>query len=85
MWQKVGIIREGKGLLLATETLEAWHKVLPEPTDRPSYELNNMVLTGRLVAEAALIREESRGAHFRSDYPQHSEAWEKHITFVCSE
>jgi L-aspartate oxidase len=82
MWQKVGIIREGNGLFLAVETLENWHKILPEPTDRPSYELNNLVLTGRLVAEAALIREESRGAHFRSDFPQHSQAWEKHITFV---
>ncbi len=84
MWQKVGIIREGPGLLKAVEMLEAWHRVLPEPTDRPSYELNNLVLTGRLVAEAALIREESRGAHFRSDYPLHSQSWEKHITFMRS-
>jgi L-aspartate oxidase len=84
MWQKVGIIREGKGLLLAAETLVSWQKILPEPTDRPSYEFNNLVLTGRLVAEAALIREESRGAHFRSDFPQHSHDWEKHITFVLS-
>jgi L-aspartate oxidase len=84
MWQKVGIIREGQGLLHAAQTLEGWGKVLPEPTDRPSYELNNLVLTGRLVAEAALIREESRGAHFRSDFPLHSSAWEKHITFTRS-
>jgi L-aspartate oxidase len=44
--------------------------------------LNNLVLTGRLVAEAAIAREESRGAHFRSDFPQHSAEWEKHITFT---
>jgi L-aspartate oxidase len=36
------------------------------------------------VAEAALIRAESRGAHFRSDFPLHSSAWEKHITFTRS-
>jgi len=84
MWQKVGIIRDGRGLLQAAQTLETWQKGLPDPTDRPSYELNNLVLTGRLVAEAALIREESRGAHYRSDFPQHSQDWEKHITFVRS-
>jgi L-aspartate oxidase len=81
MWSKVGIIRDKDGLIQATRTLASWQRCLPEPTDRPSYELNNLVLTGRLVAEAALVREESRGAHFRSDFPKHSDKWEKHITF----
>jgi L-aspartate oxidase len=84
MWHKVGIIRDRSGLIQAADTLAAWQKCLPEPTDRPTYELNNLVLTGRLVAQAALIREESRGAHFRSDFPQHSTDWEKHITFTRS-
>jgi L-aspartate oxidase len=82
MWSKVGIIRDETGLNQAVERLAAWQRCLPEPTDRPSYELNNLVLTARLVAEAALIRKESRGAHFRSDFPKHSEDWEKHITFT---
>jgi len=82
MWNKVGIIREKSGLVQAVETLAAWQNCLPEPSDRHTYELNNLVLTGRLVSEAALIREESRGAHFRSDFPQHSLKWEKHITFT---
>ena len=51
------------------------------PADRPSYELCNLVLTGRLVTEAALVREESRGAHFRSDFPRHSPQWRRHIIF----
>jgi L-aspartate oxidase len=38
-----------------------------------------MIITGRLIAEAALLREESRGAHFRSDFPQRSAAWLRHI------
>jgi L-aspartate oxidase len=83
MWHKVGIIRDNVGLIQASDNLAAWHRCLPEPTDRPSYELNNLVLTSRLVAEAALIREESRGAHFRSDFPKHDPEWEKHITFTC--
>jgi L-aspartate oxidase len=82
MWNRVGIVRDREGLLLATDTLSFWQSCLPETTDRPTYELNNLVLTGRLVAEAALIREESRGAHFRSDFPDHLKDWEKHIIFT---
>lgn len=82
MWDKVGILREKKGLIIAAETLAAWQKSLPDPTDRPSYELSNLITAGRLVTEAALIREESRGAHFRSDFPEHSKDWEKHIVFT---
>jgi L-aspartate oxidase len=81
LWDKVGIVRSGEGLRHATNILAAWEKELKPPTDRPSYELANMVLVGRLMAEAALIREESRGAHFRSDFPNPSDAWLKHIVF----
>jgi L-aspartate oxidase len=82
MWDKVGIIRDKKGLTTVTDTLANWQHCLPEPTDRPSYELSNLVLAGRLMAEAALIREESRGAHFRSDFPHTSAEWQNHIVFT---
>jgi L-aspartate oxidase len=39
------------------------------------------VLCGRLAAEAALAREESRGAHYRADFPQPREAWRRHLVF----
>jgi len=81
-WDKVGIIRNRDGLTEAADTLAAWQEMLPEPTDRPSYELHNLVLTGRLVTEAALLREESRGAHFRSDFPESSPQWQHHIVFT---
>ncbi len=79
MWENVGIIRAGDTLDKAANTICAWEKRLEKPSDRSSYELNNMVLTARLVAEAALIRKESRGAHFRTDYPGTSPDWVKHI------
>jgi len=81
-WDKVGIIRDEKGLTKAANTLAIWQESLTQPTDRPSYELSNLILTGRLVAEAALIREESRGAHFRSDFPQSLPEWQHHIIFT---
>ncbi len=81
-WNKVGIIRNQEGLTEATDTLATWQKSLPQPADRPSHELNNLVLTGRLVTEAALLREESRGAHFRTDFPQSSPQWQRHIIFT---
>jgi len=81
-WDKAGIIRNKTGLTETADILATWQKSLPQPVDRPSYELNNLVLTGRLVIEAALIREESRGAHFRSDFPKASPEWQRHIVFT---
>jgi L-aspartate oxidase len=78
-WDRVGIIRDKEGLNQAAGILAAWQQSLRPPTDQPSYELSNLVLTGRLLTEAALIREESRGAHFRSDFPQTSPRWQCHI------
>jgi len=81
MWDKVGIIRSGKSLEEAASILATWESLLPQPSDRPSYELNNLVLCARLVTEAALLRKESRGAHFRTDSPQTSPEWQRHIVF----
>jgi L-aspartate oxidase len=81
-WDKVGAIRDRESLIQAADTLAAWQESLPPPTDRPSHELHNLVLTGRLITEAALLREESRGAHFRSDFPQSSPQWQRHIVFT---
>ncbi len=81
MWEHVSIVRSGESLAQACATLAAWEARLVPPTDRPSHELANLVLLGRLVAEAALIREESRGAHYRTDFPEPREEWRRHIVF----
>jgi L-aspartate oxidase len=81
MWDKAGIVRDGAGLAEAALTLALWQRSMPEASDRPSQELANLLTAGRLVTEAALIRRESRGAHFRTDYPQASDAWLKHVVF----
>jgi L-aspartate oxidase len=81
-WDKVGIIRDKESLTQTADILAAWQESLPQPADRPSYELSNLVLCGRLVTEAALLREESRGAHFRSDFPRSLPQWQRHIVLV---
>jgi L-aspartate oxidase len=82
MWDKVGIMRNREGLQEAADILATWQKQIIRPIDRTTHELNNMLSTARIMTEAALIREESRGAHFRSDFPQTSEKWQHHIHFT---
>lgn len=81
MWEHVGIRRSGGSLERACTILAAWEATLQPPTDRTSHELANLVLLGRLVAEAALMREESRGAHYRTDFAETREEWRRHIIF----
>ena len=85
MWTNVGIVRKEGALDQASETLARWQHGLPSTNDTPSQELANLVLVGRLIAEAALVRQESRGAHYRSDYPDSKQEWGRHITFARSE
>jgi L-aspartate oxidase len=81
MWDKVGIVRDGPGLAEAALTLAMWHRSAPQPTDRPSQELANLLLTARIVTEAALLRQESRGAHYRTDFPEPLDSWRHSIVF----
>ncbi|HAV10424.1 MAG TPA: L-aspartate oxidase [Dehalococcoidia bacterium] len=81
MWDKVGIMRDGKTLSEAGRILYAWQKQMPALTDRESYELRSMIMTARMIVEAAVTRQESRGAHYRMDYPKPSDTWQKHIVF----
>jgi L-aspartate oxidase len=82
MWDRVGMTRAGEELMEVASILASWYSAVAQMSDRPSYELNNMVLVGRLMVEAALVREESRGAHFRSDFPEPSPEWQRHVVFM---
>ena len=74
MWNKVGIVREGSGLRQATETLRSLQPRVAHPGTRRAFEARNILTSGLLVARSALAREESRGTHYRTDYPSHDDA-----------
>ena len=80
LWDKAGIARSEEGLQEAAEILAFWEREMSAPRDRPSYELTNLVMLGRLMVEAAMFRRESRGAHYRTDFPQPSPEWQQHVT-----
>jgi L-aspartate oxidase len=79
LWQRVGITRDGAELEEAEATLRRWlagHRARP---DRPSVELANMLLVGWQMARAALRRQESRGAHYRHDFPDPLPSWRRRL------
>jgi L-aspartate oxidase len=69
LWGKVGIIRNGRDLSEAVRRLKSIHLVPPQVPSRRFYEAQNILQVGSLIARCALGREESRGAHYRSDSP----------------
>jgi aspartate oxidase len=85
MWRDVGIVRGRDSLARAASVLAAWQSTLAAPTDRPSQELADLLTCSRLVTEAALAREESRGAHYRDDFPEPREDWRRHLIFRLGE
>lgn len=82
MWNKVGIFRSGAQLGEALSTLTKWRlQFLPRVHLKSrswrynrewieALELENMIITAEIVTKAALSRQESRGAHFRVDFPK---------------
>jgi L-aspartate oxidase len=73
MWRGAGVVRTRAGMQEAIRVLEAMSARLAHPRTRRSHEAANLHLAGLLVARSALAREESRGAHYRTDYPAHDD------------
>ena len=84
MVRHMGIIRDRAGLEQAQRDVGFWcrYVLAREFHDRAGWELQNLLTIARLMIDAALVREESRGVHFRSDFPERDdEHWQKHV--VC--
>jgi L-aspartate oxidase len=74
MWRDVGIVRTGGGLKAAMEHLTSIAPRVAHPQSRRAHEAQNLHALGLLVSRSALAREESRGAHYRTDFPAHNDA-----------
>lgn len=95
MWNNVAIIRSEGGLKIALQSIATIRDkmalmTVPDITGYNQYlqdalELENMILIAELVTKSAIIREESRGAHYRADYPETRDEWKKSIVLNQNE
>jgi L-aspartate oxidase len=75
MWEKAGLLRDAEGLNEAKVGLQSIAEQMNDaPRDRAGLELKNLHAIGSLIVDSALAREESRGAHFRNDFPGRNDA-----------
>ncbi len=84
MVRNMGIVRNRAGLVEAEKTVAFWCRYVlrREFADRAGWELQNLLTVARLMIVSALQRTESRGVHFRSDYPSRDDThWLRHV--VC--
>jgi len=88
MWRNVGVRRDRDSLSEAATDVDRWCRyVLPRQFDNVSgLELQNMLVVARIMIRAALLREETRGVHLRTDFPQADDAnWRRHLSFRVGE
>ena len=89
MWENVSIVREEKSLNEALRQLQEMQKDLDniDVSEKNQYnselltalEVINMVEIAILIVKSAILRRESRGAHYRSDFPESNDAWKRSI------
>ena len=72
MWRAAGVRRDADHLSEARDSISQWSSYvwLRQFRTPEGWELQNMLLVARLLIEAALLRQESRGVHYRSDFPE---------------
>jgi len=77
MWRNVGIVRRGERLAETLDIIAFWGRyVLDKEFPNPAgWEVQNMLTSAYIIARCALRRTETRGVHYREDYPQTEPDW----------
>ena len=80
MWRNVGIVRRGERLAETLEIVSFWGRYVldKEFLDPAGWEIQNMLTAAYLITECALRRAETRGVHYREDFPRTDPAWKRH-------
>jgi L-aspartate oxidase len=73
MWKYAGLLRDAAGLREGKRGLDALAAAMPKGLSRRVVEARNLLIVAELIVASALAREESRGAHYRNDFPQRDE------------
>lgn len=84
MWRAAGVQRCREELVAAADTIDNWcrYVLARQFNDADGWELQNMLTLARIMVSAALSREESRGVHLRTDFPETDDAqWHRRIAF----
>ncbi len=74
MWEKAGLLRDAEGLSAACRQLCALKSQIPSSASRQGIETRNLYTIGKMIVASALAREESRGAHYRNDFPHRDDS-----------
>ncbi|HEX4620201.1 MAG TPA: FAD-binding protein, partial [Myxococcaceae bacterium] len=72
MWRYAGLLRDAQGLETMQRKLDALAATMPRGLSRRAIEARNLHTVASIIVASALARHESRGAHFRNDYPEHA-------------
>jgi len=80
MWRNVGIVRRAERLAETVEIVDFWGRYVldKEFFDPAGWEVQNMLTAAAMIAECALRRTETRGVHYRQDFPRTDSAWQRH-------
>jgi L-aspartate oxidase len=70
IWEKAGLLRDAAGLSSGHDEIRSLARAIPPGFSRALLELRNLQTVGDLIVRSAIAREESRGAHYRNDYPK---------------
>jgi L-aspartate oxidase len=85
MWRDAGLVRSADRLGRAVDQLASWRAAaqaqrIAAPDNRECRRVASLATVGYLIARAALRREETRGGHFRADFPRRDDIhFQKHV------